>query len=121
MSLVLVCCKISRGAFSSERIFKFNLKNGKQYTGVADYRHCMDKNKNILSKEYPYEDQIIEGYIQAYTVSSKLCNVLSIPDGEVVIVNAENITRPKNHLVDVGDQIVSYARNCANEELSQLH
>jgi len=92
LNSVLFPCKISRGAFSSERVFEFDLQNGEQYMSVADRHYCMDYNKKTLPKETPDENQCIEGYIQAYELSSNGdATYITIPDGEVVPVNAKDI------------------------------
>lgn len=91
---VLFPCKISRGAFSGERVFEFNLQTGEQYMSVADWHYCLDDNREKLSKELPVGNQTIQGYITAYLLKSdKGVAYISIPDGEVVPVRPENIEK----------------------------
>ncbi len=89
---VYIQCKISRGAFSGERFFEFSLPDGNLYQSVADLFYCMDGNKTKLSKDFPLQDQSINGYLQAYKVlSDNDIAYISIPDGEVVPVENNKI------------------------------
>ncbi|MCP4701520.1 MAG: hypothetical protein GY862_32385 [Gammaproteobacteria bacterium] len=97
---VLFPCEISRGAFSSERIFKLNLQGGESYNSLADYHYCMDSNRKALSKDYPAEDKSINGYIQAYLLPKQEGSTyISIPDGEVIPVSEDEIVKGKNIVV----------------------
>ncbi len=94
LNSVLFPCRISRGAFSGERVFEVNLQSGEMYTSVADRHYCMDNNKKILPKDSPAESQSIDGYIQAYLLPSQGDSAyISVPDGEVIPVSKDTLLR----------------------------
>lgn len=78
-------CTISRGGFSDERVFAFQIGD-KTYSGVASRRHMWDKNRQPIEDGEPPLGQKIKGFVAAriVTIESDESATVSIPDGEVI-------------------------------------
>jgi hypothetical protein len=86
-------CKISRGGFSDERVFAFEV-GGEQYQGVASRRHMWSSNGKPIEDGEPPLGKTIDGLVAARIL--EVANdqaIVSIPDGEVV-------TMPLTQLVE---------------------
>ena len=92
--LKAIPCTISRGGFSEERVFTFEL-NGEQYKGIASRRHMWTAEGKPLESGEPPVGQEITGLVAARVLEVDTAQTakVSIPDGEVV-------TLPLTQLVD---------------------
>jgi len=81
-----ITCKISRGGFSDERIFSFEL-NGSEYSGVASRSHMWRANRLPLEEGEPPIGQVIDGLVAARILEVMGEETLvSLPDGGVLKV-----------------------------------
>jgi len=85
-------CKISRGAFSGERVFEFALATGNQeYVGVAPLHYFKMADGRELTASEPPQGESIEGTLSAILINKnagKNIAFVAIPDGEAVSVQA---------------------------------
>ena len=84
-------CQISRSAFSDERVFRITL-DGSEHVGAASANYCRKNDGSPLAGDEPPANRRIKGKVAARVVSSSgdiLC--VSLPDGEVVNVNSNQL------------------------------
>jgi hypothetical protein len=102
--LIALPCRISKGAFSDERVFEIDLPDAPEpYVGAASRQYCWDQEGRPLSKDDPEEGVAIHGKIAARLLGNRGEKALvSIPDGEVIVVNANQvIPRPPERVPNV--------------------
>lgn len=63
--LVAVRCRISRGAFSGERVVQIALPLGETYAGVVPVYHCRTEQGAPLERDQPATGQEIAGLVEA--------------------------------------------------------
>ncbi len=91
---IYVTCNVSRGAFSSERVFTIEQSDGAKYVGIAPL-HYYRKNdgKSFFTKSEPLLGESVSGKIAARKVDVKGNDVrILVPDGESVYVSGGMIT-----------------------------
>lgn len=95
-------CKISRGGFSDERVFKIEWL-GSSYSGVASRRHMWDERGAVIKDGEPPLDQSIEGLVAARIIEVDGDTVsVSVPDGEVIRLPASQLlARPTGVMENV--------------------
>jgi hypothetical protein len=94
--LKAISCTISRGGFSDERVFTFDILGGKErYSGVASRRHMWNADGTALEEGEPPIGKTMSGFVAARVLEARGSNLflVSIPDGGVVEV-------PSGQLVD---------------------
>jgi len=91
--LVLVTCKIRRGAFSGERVFQLPMSGGQgDYIGIAPVDHCLDEDRKHLRRDRPTDDDEIEGFIEAFLIANGGAEArIELPDGEAIRVPVEQV------------------------------
>ena len=86
--MVLIECRISRSAFSGERVFRLVQEAGRgEHLGVAPVGYCRREDRSPLRPDEPAGDEEILGLVEARVVSNggDVADV-ETPDGEVVRV-----------------------------------
>lgn len=81
-----IACKISRGGFSDERVFSFEV-DGEQYSGVASRLHMWTAQGAPLEEGEPPIGQTIDGLVATRILKrvDQTDRVLvSVPDGGVL-------------------------------------
>lgn len=91
--LVLVKCKIRKGAFSGERVFQLSMPHGNgEYIGIAPVDHCFDDERNTLGRTQPEIGKEIDGFIEAYVITNGGDEArIELPDGEAIYVSVEQV------------------------------
>ncbi len=91
--LVLVKCKIRRGAFSGERVFQLSMAGGQgDYIGIAPVDHCLDEQRNPLNRDQPPTGVDVDGYLEAFLIANGNAEArIELPDGEAVRVSIEQL------------------------------
>src|SRR5437660_10605060 len=94
--LVALPSRISRGAFSKERVFEVALPEGEPHVGTAYFGYFWNDRGQSLSLDEPAPGQTIEGRVAAHIVADRAEQLLvSVPDGEVILVNrSQLVDRP---------------------------
>jgi hypothetical protein len=93
--LVALPARLSKGIFSSERVFEVKLANGKSYISVAPRHFCWNAEGQLLG-ETEAEDKEIPGFIAARVVEELDDSqwAVEVPDGEVLAVKKADM-RPR--------------------------
>jgi hypothetical protein len=93
VQLIALPCRITRGAFSNERVFEIDLPDTSEpYVGAASRQYCWDQEGRALGESDPEEGAIVDGQVAARLLEKRGEKVLvSIPDGEVIVVNASQV------------------------------
>jgi hypothetical protein len=92
--LVALACRITSGVFSSEMVFEIRLADGTVHQGVASRRYFFTTAGKPMAAHEPIGDQEVEGLVLAQVLQKHGDRVLvSIPDGEVVTVEEDLISR----------------------------
>jgi hypothetical protein len=94
-SLVALRCRITRGGFSSERVFRVRLAEGEEYVGVAPVDYFLTEAKAPLpADEPPQRGTAITGHVAARVLSngSDEAALVSVPSGDVLRVNAGELS-----------------------------
>ena len=97
-------CRITRGGFSDERLFRVRQSSGEDYLGIASRRYCWGPNDRLLGENDPPSDERwIEGKVAARVIGVRGDDVhVSVPDGEVITVRRDQLTaRPTQPNVPV--------------------
>ena len=85
--LVALLCKISRGGFTQERVFRVEPSTGEAYIGTAPLHYCYTANNRLLDSEQPPAGKQLLGKVAARLIKEEDGMALvSLPDGHVLIV-----------------------------------
>jgi hypothetical protein len=86
--VVLVKCRLSRGGFPSECVFRVTEPGNGPLTGTAPLHYCYDANHNRLQAEIA-ANQEIEGAVAGVEIEPRKPGDVRVylPDGEVYVVN----------------------------------
>jgi hypothetical protein len=85
--MVLIQCELSRGGFSSERVFRIEAADGGTLVGVADLSYCYDRAGERLKPDQPAAGKRVHGLVSARVIREEGDAVLlSVPDGSVASV-----------------------------------
>jgi hypothetical protein len=90
--LILVRCRISRGGFSSEKVFRVTLNDGTEHIGAAPAGYFFLQNKRQLPPDQPSRrGEQIAGFLTARIVAEEADDVLlvSVPLDEVLRLKRE--------------------------------
>jgi hypothetical protein len=91
-TLVAVRCRISRGGFSSERVFRVDIAGGVEHVAAGPVEYFFDENQQHLQGDQPPRGVTRAGYVTARVVEQKNDTVLvSVPSGEVLWVGINEI------------------------------
>ena len=79
-------CRLTKSAFSGERVFRVTAKQIDEYVGVAPLSYCYDETRNQLRQDQPQNDAM-HGHVSAQMISNgaEWAKVL-VPDGESIQV-----------------------------------
>ncbi len=96
-TLVAVRCRISRGGFSSERVFRVTVAGGVEHVGAAPVEYFFDEQQRRLPPDQPPRGVTLQGFVAARVVEQTNGTILvSVPSGEVLRVGTgEIIEHPK--------------------------
>ena len=88
-------CQLSRGGFSSERVFRVRAVNGAQFIGVAPPEYCFTEQGKPIGPDEPAPGTSMPGLVTARKVRTAADGTLlvSVPDGSVVSVRPELLIR----------------------------
>jgi hypothetical protein len=71
-SRLIVRCRISRGGFSSERVFRVTLANKEQHIGAAPVEYFLTEKQSRLAPDQAPERGIqIKGFIEARLIRNE--------------------------------------------------
>jgi hypothetical protein len=91
-SLVAIKCTISRGGFSSERIFQITLTSGVDHVGAAPVEYFLGLDLQRLAPSDPARGADIEGFVTGRLSENEDGNCLvSVPSGDVLSVPESDI------------------------------
>lgn len=100
---VAIRCKISKGGFSSERVFRIRLNDG-EHVGAAPIEYFSTNDQRPLPADRPAnKGEHIEGFIAGRIVAVEDGSYLvSVPSGEVLLIpGAEIIEQPAGNATHV--------------------
>ncbi len=101
----LIPCEISRGAFSAERIIQISRGSEEEpHMGACSFRYCFTAKGERLKGDQPPHGEKIKGMVAARRIRDLEDGtvLVSIPDGAVLIVDAEQIKEaPKEPSLNV--------------------
>jgi hypothetical protein len=106
-TLVAVNCAISRGGFSSERVFRITLADGEEHVGAAPVQYFFDETATRLSPDKPLRGETLLGLVTGRVVDTEGQDVylVSVPSGEVLRVNSNIVVEhPKERRAHVSVQ-----------------
>ena len=101
--MISVTGKISRSAFSDERVFRLTLADGKEHIGAASLIYLYKSDGRPLSAAEPSPDRSNNGRVAGRGIKETAGGVVvSLPDGEVVEVKRSQVSQeaPRNVLVE---------------------
>lgn len=85
-------CTLAPGGFTNERVFRVKLSTGSEHVGAISSIHCWTKTGDVRGPSIAAE-QSIEGRIAARVLLKSSDTVhVSVPDGEVIEVPADQLT-----------------------------
>jgi hypothetical protein len=91
-TLIAVRCRISRGGFSSERVFRVTMASGVEHVTAGPVEYFFDENQQRLQADQPPRGVTLAGYVTARVVEQKNDTVLvSVPSGEVLWLGMNEI------------------------------
>lgn len=93
--LVAIPCTLDPGMFSSERVFRVTMADGKTYQGIAPSHFCWNEKGVLVSENGPAQSE--KGLVAARLVEilDDEQNAVELPDGEVIAVRVEHmVDRP---------------------------
>lgn len=79
-------CKISRGGFSDERVFRIEFSD-RAYEGIASRRHMWTETGQPIEDGEPPIGQLLDGLVAARVLelnADQSTAIVSIPDGGVI-------------------------------------
>jgi hypothetical protein len=92
--LIALPCTLSRGFFSSERVFEVELANGEFYMSISPRHFCWNAAGKLVG-EKEATDQDVNGFVAArvaYQIDESQVAV-EVPDGKVIAVRREQVRR----------------------------
>jgi hypothetical protein len=92
--LIRLPCKITRGGFPSERVFRLLLADGSVHVGAAPIEYLFTADRTRLGPDVPTQKGVsIPGFVTARIVAVGPAEtvLVSVPSGEVLRVNADAI------------------------------
>jgi hypothetical protein len=101
---ISLLCKISRGGFTDERVFRVSLTDGDTYVGACPRQYCFTRKGAPLKRDEPERGKQVDGLVLARHVreDDEKSALVSVPDGEVLLVGTEQIQKdPRGHSSDV--------------------
>src|SRR5436305_8011479 len=82
-----ISCRLSRSAFSGERVFHVALGDGEDYTGVSPVHYCRTKDLRPLSKDEPKPGKRIDGVIEVEVLENGgEVATIELPDGHSLVI-----------------------------------
>jgi hypothetical protein len=89
---VALKCNLSKGIFSTERIFEMRLANGETFTGLSPVHFCWN-DKGDLLRPGEGEGEAIPGFIAARVVEELEGDqvAVEVPSGDVLAVRKAQI------------------------------
>jgi hypothetical protein len=93
--LIALHCQIFSGGFSGERIVSISLADGTEYKGLAPREYCWDMDNKTIGLEAPPSGDSINGKVagQLLKVTENDTAVVTIPDGEIIEVSKDSISK----------------------------
>jgi hypothetical protein len=92
-----VHCQLSRGGFSSQRVFRVKTADNQTIAGVADLDYCYAEDTTPLDADQPPEGKRVAGLVAARIVAEEDKDkvLISVPDGKVLAVRrGQLVPRP---------------------------
>jgi hypothetical protein len=91
---ISVACKISRSAFSDDRVFRVALADGSEYIGAASAMYFSKPGGTPLEAGEPPADRPITGQVVGRTISVLPDTVVvSLPDGEMAKIKSSQVRK----------------------------
>ncbi len=81
-----VPCKIERGAFSNERVFKISIRGEGELFGTANVRYLRDEDRQLLGDSPSFGE--ISGFVQCHiiTQSNDGTVTVEVPSTDVILM-----------------------------------
>lgn len=118
--LVCVKCRISRSAFSQERIFRLKVAFGVEHTGIASVHHLRDNEGNPINDGIPEKGVEVSGYVVVKWIadatsiddecSNRTRHVILTPENEQVVVYWDAIEDNKKIAEAALDELAKQAQ-----------
>ena len=101
---VYVACRLSRSAFSGERVFRVTCSDGSEHVGVAPVHYCRTSDGNPIGPNAPAKGERIAGFVQGLSVENGGDEMaVALPDGNTVKVTLDQLRSAEDvHHVPVG-------------------
>lgn len=91
---VTVLCRITRSAFSGERIIRIRQAAGDEYVGIISVRHCRRSNGERLERDEPPTGQEADGMVDGLLLANGGARAhVALPNGESVVVSVDQVLR----------------------------
>jgi hypothetical protein len=106
-NLVAVRCRITRGGFSSERVFRVTLTDSTEYVGAAPAEYFFDEFEKPLPPDQPPRGVTKLGVVAGRVVGGEGQDgvLVSVPSGEVLKIDPRQIAgSPKDSTAHVSVQ-----------------
>ena len=89
---VYVDCRLSRSAFSGERVFRVACSDGSEHIGVAPIHYCYASDGTPIGPNEPAKGERREGFVQGLSVENGGDEVsVALPDGNTVKVALDQV------------------------------
>jgi hypothetical protein len=102
--MVLLRCRISRGGFSGERVFRIpQADSSEEHIGAASVDYCSHIDRTPIEFEEPAKGDRIDGLVEARVIENGGDTVIvALPDGETIRTKTDQVAyRPKADYVPI--------------------
>lgn len=91
-------CRISRGGFSSERVFRVKLMGGAEHIAAAPVEYFLTERLGPLPADQPEKrGELIPGFVTGRLIRDEVgSQLVSVPSGEVLLLPASEIREYPN-------------------------
>jgi hypothetical protein len=87
-------CRIERGGFSGERLFRVKQASGAEYIGVAPVEYCRHRNGSPIALDEPRREDTVDGLVDVLFLSNGGDEAkIEVPSGDVISVKNSELLR----------------------------
>jgi hypothetical protein len=100
---VYVTCRLSRNAFSGERVFRVTGADGTEHVGVAPTHYCYTSDGIPIGPDTPPKDRRIHGLVEGVSVEDgDDATAVALPDGNTIRVARDQLKSRDVRHVPIG-------------------